>query len=102
MSDKSRSFCTNIFAIYKICCTIDIMSVKLIKKVRDITGLKNYGIMKALRDKGVEITTQGVDGYERDTARSMRLDVLTGLKRISGLSWNEFGKLIDQEANGKK
>jgi hypothetical protein len=73
------------------------MAMKIIEKIRKVTGLKNYGLMKALRDLGVEVTTQGIDGYERETARSMRFDVLSGLRKISGLSWNEFGKLIDDE-----
>jgi hypothetical protein len=96
-SAKSSFFCTNIFAIYKYLCTIDFMGMKIIKKVRDTKELKNYGIMKALRDIGVEVTTQGIDGYEKDSARSMRLDVLSGLRRISGVSWEEFGGWIDPE-----
>lgn len=73
------------------------MGMNLIKKVRDSKQLKNYGIMKALRELGIEITTQGVDGYEKPTAKSMRLDVLCGLRRITGLSWVAFGKLLDEE-----
>lgn len=78
------------------------MSVKIIKKVRDLSGLKNYGLMKRLRELGVEVTTQGIDGYERETARSMRFDVLSGLRKISGLTWGEFGDLIDAESKTYK
>lgn len=81
---------------------MDSMSVKLIKKVRDTANLKNYGIMKALRDLGIEVTTQGIDGYEKETAKSMRLDVLSGLRQISGKSWEDFGEWIDQEFKRKK
>lgn len=76
--------------------------MKIIKKVRDSADLKNYGIMKKLRDIGIEVTTQGIDGYEKDSARSMRLDVLSGLRRISGVSWEEFGAWIDSEFKLKK
>ena len=69
----------------------------MIEKVRESAELTNYGISKRLRNDGVEVTTQGIDAYERETARSMRLDILSGLRRLSGLSWNQFGKLIDDE-----
>lgn len=69
----------------------------MIQKVRNIRQLTNYGIMKALRALGIEVTTQGVDSYEKPTARSMRLDVLCGLRRIYGKNWNEFGKILDEE-----
>lgn len=97
MSYKSRSFCTIIFAICKKSCTMKDMSMKLIKNIKDTTDLKNYGIMKKLRELGIEVTTQGIDGYEKVTARSTRLDVLCGLRKISGLNWDKFGKLLDSE-----
>ncbi len=78
------------------------MSVKLIEKIRHRTGLKNYGIQKALRAVGCDITTQGIDSYERETARSMRLDVLVGLKEVSGLNWEQLGKLLSEEFGKKK
>lgn len=72
--------------------------MQLLEKIRAVTGLKNYGISPKMRDgPGVLITIQGLDAYDRDTARSMRLDVLCGLRRITGLSWSEFGKWLDDE-----
>lgn len=73
------------------------MGMKLIKKIKDTKDLKNYGIMKALRSRGIEITTQGIDSYEKPDARSMRLDVLCGLRKLSGLKWADFGKWLDEE-----
>jgi len=78
------------------------MGMKLIEKIRNIKGLKNYGIMKHLRVLGVEVTTQGIDGYDKPTAKGMRLDVLCGLRKITGLSWQQFGKLLDDEFNKEK
>lgn len=77
------------------------MGMKLISKIRNLTKLKNYGIAKTLKTQGVEVTTQGIDAYERPTARSMRLDILCGLRRLSGKSWEEFGKWLDDEFDTK-
>lgn len=85
--------------MYKKKCTIKAMGMKLIQKVKDSGNLKNYGIMKGLRGQGIEITTQGIDSYERPDARSMRLDVLCGLRKLAGVSWSQFGKWLDEEFN---
>jgi len=58
------------------------MTVKILKKVRDFTGLKNYGIHKKIQEMGCRITLQGLDGYDRDEARSIRVDVLSCLERL--------------------
>lgn len=73
----------------------------LLKKIKKAKDLKNYGISKQLNEMGIKITIPGVDAYEQPTARSMRLDVLCGLRKISGKSWEEFGKWLDQEFGGK-
>jgi hypothetical protein len=78
------------------------MGMKLLEKIRKAAKLTNYGIAKELNNMGVKITIPGVDAYERDTAKSMRLDVLCGLKRLSGKDWVEFGKLLDDEFGVKK
>ena len=71
--------------------------MKLIEKVRKSADLKDYGISKNLRHLGIEVTTQGITSYSKDNARSMRLDVLCGLRKLSGLNWNQFGKWLDDE-----
>lgn len=58
------------------------MSVEILGKVRKVTGLKNYSIHKRLLELGYDITLQGLDGYDKPTARSMRLDILAGLEDI--------------------
>ena len=58
------------------------MAMKLIEKIREATGLKNYGIAKSLRALDIEATSQGIDAYEEETARSMRLAVLCRLMEI--------------------
>lgn len=58
------------------------MSVEILKKVRDFTGLRNYGIHKRLQEKGCKITLQGLDGYDRTEAKSIRVDVLTCLESL--------------------
>lgn len=78
------------------------MGMQLIRKIREISGLTNYAISKELNQTGVQVTIPGIDAYERPTARSMRLDVLCGLRGISGLTWNQFGKWLDEEFKKKE
>lgn len=75
--------------------------MKLLDQVKRKKGLTNYGVAKTLRSMGVEITTQGVDQYDKGKARSMRLDVLVGLKRILEQDWSAVGKLLEEEFGGK-
>lgn len=77
------------------------MGMKLIQKIRKAVGLTNYGIAKALKDRGYSITIPGVDAYEKENARSMRLDVLCGLRQLSGKSWADFGAWLDEEFGRK-
>jgi hypothetical protein len=59
------------------------MGMQLMKKIRDFTGMKNYGIHKHLKNElGIKISLQGIDAYDEPTARSMRLDVLIGLEEL--------------------
>ncbi len=73
------------------------MRMRFLERIRDWAGKKNYGLMKACREVGVEVTTQGLDGYDKENARSMRLDILCGLRKASGKSWSEVGKALDEE-----
>lgn len=78
------------------------MGMQLLEKIRTKTGLTNYAISPKMRDgPKVAITIQGLDAYDRETARSMRLDVLCGLRKVAGVSWSEFGKWLDEEFLGK-
>lgn len=73
------------------------MAMELLKKLKKAAKLTNYGIAKGLNEMAVKITIPGVDGYEKDAARSMRLDVLAGMRILSGKDWEQFGKWIDDE-----
>lgn len=81
------------------------MRVELFKKTKKKIGgdIKNYSIAKRLREMGVEITVQAIDQYDKTPAKSMRLDALCGLRRMSGMEWQDFGKWLDEEfLKGKK
>lgn len=73
------------------------MGMELLRKVKKVADLKNYGVAKQLNEMGVKITIPGIDAYEQPSAKSMRLDVLCGLRKLSGKSWSEFGKWLDDE-----
>lgn len=74
------------------------MVMKLMEWIRKVTGSKNYSLSKDLRNTyGIEISVPGIDGYDKDTAKSMRLDVLCGFRALSGKSWEDFGKRLDDE-----
>ncbi len=76
------------------------MEMQLLEKVRETTDLTNYGLSKALRDIGVEITTQGLDHYDKSASRSMRLDVLSGLYRLcakEGVTEKQFLTWVNKE-----
>lgn len=86
----------------KISCTIEVMRMRILDKVKEVHSAggkvaSNYNVAKRLREIGIEITTQGIDQYDKEQARSMRLDVLVGLKRLSGLNWEKFGKMLEEE-----
>ncbi len=57
----------------------------------------NYSLAKRLKALGVEVTAQGLDNYAKGT-KSARLDVICALQELSGLSWQEVGKLIKKDA----
>lgn len=73
------------------------MAMNFLTHILARLGTTTYGLAKELRANGVEITHQGVDNYNRSKARGLRLDVLAGLRKLSGLSWEEIGGLIDEE-----
>lgn len=69
--------------------------MKLLDLLRS-QGLKPPTLSRQLREKlGIDVSIQGLAQYEE--ARSMRLDVLCGLRKLSGQSWSAIGKLLDEE-----
>lgn len=73
------------------------MGMKLLGKVRDSAELTNYGLSKKLRELAIEITTSGIDGYDKENALSMRLDVLCGFFYTSGVSPDQFMNWLIEE-----
>jgi len=73
------------------------MAMNFISHILTKLGTTTYSLAKELRANGVEITHQGVDNYNRSRARGLRLDVLAGIRKLSGLSWEEMGAMIDDE-----
>ena len=71
--------------------------MRMLKKIKELTDLTAYGIAGTLENMGIKITTSGIDNYLRHPPRSMRLDVLCGLRKLSGLSWEEFGAELDSD-----
>ena len=78
------------------------MGMKFLSRIRKLLNETDYGLAKTLNQKGISITIPGISGYNKSSARSMRLDVLCGLRATSGLSWAEFGKWLDEEFLPKK
>jgi len=71
--------------------------MKLIKKIRTLLDIEtNYRLAKLLNSHGIEITPNGVQQYEK-SAQGMRFEVLCVLKKLSGLTWEQFGKELDAE-----
>jgi hypothetical protein len=68
----------------------------VIDAVKQAKSLTNYGVARELRERGVVITTQGIDSYAKGTSR-VRLDVLCGLNEILGKGWGYLGKLLEGE-----
>lgn len=65
--------------------------VKVIKIIRESKGWSQY---RLAQEMGIPSTTIL---FAEKKGRSFRLDLLARLRNISGLSWAEFGKLIDAE-----
>ena len=65
-------------------------------KTKSGQSIRNYSLSKRLRALGVEITPQGLDQYEKGTY-SVKIDVLIGLQRLSGIPLPQFWKLLEKD-----
>lgn len=74
--------------------------MEFMKKIRKVTGLKNYGLHKKLVERGYKITLPGLDHYDQPTSRSIRKDVLAGISDICcdeyGMSRPDFWAMVDK------
>lgn len=65
--------------------------MKFIGTIRKRLRLTRYALAKEL-----EIKTQSIDHLE-EKGLSMKIDTLCKLRRVSGLSWDKFGSMLDRE-----
>lgn len=70
--------------------------MNFVRYVRERKRLTRYALAKELG-----VPTQSLDHLELK-GRSIRPDVLCRLKRVSGLSWAAFGKLLEREYGHSK
>lgn len=70
--------------------------MQLVEIVKKRTQLTTYRISQILKERfNVSVSRAQLDYYKNN--HSMRLDVMSALRKLSGLSWNQWGKLIDKE-----
>lgn len=71
--------------------------MKLVKKIFHDSGESEYSFARKL---GVSLQSLqymlGKTG-PKQARRGMRLDVLVKLRKVSGLSWSQFGQLLEGE-----
>lgn len=72
------------------------------KKIRRSLGLSIYRLKRELQAMGVRITEAMLGRYEHNKPTKMKLELLVAFKNMSGMSWEDFGKLLDQEFTPKK
>jgi DNA-binding XRE family transcriptional regulator len=66
--------------------------MKTLKKIREKLGFTHYKAAKR-----VGLTQQGYIVAEK-SSRSIKVDVLVALKELSGLTWEEVGKMLESDA----
>jgi len=64
----------------------------IIKKILDDHGWTTYRLAKEL---GTSV--QSIDYVVKSGTKGVRLNTLCKLRRVSGLSWAQFGKELDRE-----
>lgn len=71
--------------------------MKLAAKIRKQLGISSiYGFWKFLVLNGAEITRNGVEKLEKHV-KGGSFETLCVLRKVSGMSWNEFGEELDRE-----
>jgi transcriptional regulator with XRE-family HTH domain len=74
-----------------------IMLVKIIEQILKARGVTAY---RLARDLG--LPNNQVVQWRSSAQKTLRLDYLCALREYSGMSWDEFGKLLDREFHIKK
>ncbi len=76
--------------------------MKLAGKIRKKLGITSiYGFWKLLTEEGADITRNGVEKLET-TVQGGSYSTMCVLRRVSGMSWEEFGRELDAEFLPKK
>lgn len=70
--------------------------MRFLKKLREDRGLTQYSMAKFLG-----LLTNTYVHYE-EKAQGIKLEVLAHVRRKLDLSWNQLGKLIDEEVEANK
>lgn len=70
--------------------------MRFLKKLREDRGLTQYSMAKFLG-----LLTNTYVHYE-EKAQGIKLEVLSSVRRKLDLSWNQLGKLIDEEVEQNK
>ena len=65
--------------------------MRFLKKLREDLGLKPYSMAKRL---GLLTNTYV---YYEEKAEGIKLEALSDIRRKLGLTWNQLGKMIDEE-----
>lgn len=65
--------------------------MKFVKIIRENLGLTRYRLARELGE-----ATQTIDNLE-EKARLIRPELLCKIRKLSGLSWNQLGLLLDKE-----
>ena len=79
--------------------------MKCFKKLKEITGLTNYGLRERLRERGYKISTQALDNYDKDTATGVRGDVHVAFDELAEELTGEklfFSRQMHKEFSAKK
>jgi hypothetical protein len=77
--------------------------MEIVDKIKKLTGIKsNYGLAQIMRQRGCEVTTSGVDAYDKKKCKSIRLDVLLTWQEMAadkGVPLETFWSWVKKEAN---
>lgn len=67
-------------------------------KTKSGKSIRNYSLSKRLKALGCDITPQGLDQYE-DGTKSVKIDVLIALQKLSGIPLVQFWKILEKDSS---
>jgi hypothetical protein len=78
------------------------MEMKFVKTVMDLAGIKTAYKLGKLVECSTQLIDTWIGNVEGKFPEGMKVRFLCKLRQISTLSWNQFGKLLDDEYLDKK